>query len=555
MSEVLITIHGVGDAQPDDTTRGLREIIPRIAHANYVAEEIIIADRHYRVWRPNHLNAPKLVELNWSDLRKPPKNPFSTLLHLPAIAAAGLDVDFQWLGTTPVPSWIRIFFRLTQRLFRLTLLSLALWSVFPVFLAMGCHSSNVMHQWIFVCGIVTVVGAMTWTMKDWGRSIVVGGCVCLAAIVGIFIFFKCGKFAIEDIGASTAIYYGATQQVVAGLLAILAILVLLAIVTDRKNWLRYLAVLSMNYIPMLLLAVLGTVLWAFALYTNKQLSESLGDDVLGQSKWNALFLENVGYNLKIVEFVMLGASIVISILVGLVFIIYLVAYRGDQKGRRHSGNTARKGLAFLLVAMPLVLMVPGITLVLSSRLDFWHTDVSALMGYGIFQIYLISAARVVSLAPFLIPKFRIVLDIVGDVAFYICRPGTSLCIRDECNGRLKELVAHFAAHVDIQKIQIVAHSQGTMIAYDVLQCNGPGNKIDLVTMGSPIRTLYGDFLGYRIHPLNLKSWTNLYRDGDYIGGDILKLPNPDDNLGAGEHANYWSDPRIARYIEPISNPR
>jgi hypothetical protein len=136
------------------------------------------------------------------------------------------------------------------------------------------------------------------------------------------------------------------------------------------------------------------------------------------------------------------------------------------------------------------------------------------------------------------------------------------------------------------KLVLVSHSQGTVITCDALRlfkeiCGAPSPPIELVTMGCPLDAIYATFLphlydwvprmaleegklgerGPELAPLGVRSWTNLYRSGDYIGRNLWPWPhgqnafavggNPaarppaaEACLGAGAHMGYWRDPVV-----------
>lgn len=148
-------------------------------------------------------------------------------------------------------------------------------------------------------------------------------------------------------------------------------------------------------------------------------------------------------------------------------------------------------------------------------------------------------------------------------------------------------------------IIIVAHSQGTVITGDLLRYlkhyqagegkfephlaplagDKPAVPIYLVTMGSPLRQIYGQrfpdiyqWVGGACDPqqhpatpytsklLGVKAWINLYRSGDYVGRSLWRTPDqlgdiydprvPEVNggerrgevcIGAGAHTHYWDE--------------
>jgi hypothetical protein len=165
---------------------------------------------------------------------------------------------------------------------------------------------------------------------------------------------------------------------------------------------------------------------------------------------------------------------------------------------------------------------------------------------------------------------------------------------------------------------IVAHSQGTVITADLLQFLKldpdpaltrlqENRLIHLFTMGSPLRQLYGFGFPHLYHwvindtakapetmdlmptlkplpgaLLGVKTWTNAFRSGDYVGRYLWrhdKMPNQWNRLdlkekitylssdhqkieqvtrsefclGAGAHTHYWDStaPEVAEMIDDL----
>ena len=131
------------------------------------------------------------------------------------------------------------------------------------------------------------------------------------------------------------------------------------------------------------------------------------------------------------------------------------------------------------------------------------------------------------------------------------------------------------------QIILIAHSQGTLIAADLLRMRsqksgGKRMPTSLVTMGSPMRALYAALLPYRMtwfleaaasrrNPkLGTLHWRNLFFSGDYIGRSLWRSDLAKDTyteayedehlnvseicLGPGGHMQYWTSPAVGREI-------
>ena len=127
-----------------------------------------------------------------------------------------------------------------------------------------------------------------------------------------------------------------------------------------------------------------------------------------------------------------------------------------------------------------------------------------------------------------------------------------------------------------QRVSVLAHSQGTMIALEALNAisiarkgdyplNTPhlalGTKtahlrFDLVTMGCPLHQLYKHYFQRKydiVRPEDswLRSWINVYRADDFVGRAIEgpKRAYPRNvEIAPRGHVNYWADRAVIRRI-------
>jgi hypothetical protein len=139
------------------------------------------------------------------------------------------------------------------------------------------------------------------------------------------------------------------------------------------------------------------------------------------------------------------------------------------------------------------------------------------------EIYAKSAFRIVPfLLPALIPPLRAVLNVAADVLLYILPPVFPLSLQSKSRERFRALLTYLRARHPNTPISVIAHSQGTVITSDVL---GEDNwRITrLVTVGSPLSSLYRRFLGHCLGVLPRCEWINIYRLSDYIAGPISNL--------------------------------
>lgn len=152
-------------------------------------------------------------------------------------------------------------------------------------------------------------------------------------------------------------------------------------------------------------------------------------------------------------------------------------------------------------------------------------------------------------------------------------------LRRRIQDRLRVLIAELIRDEEPDEILIVSHSQGTMIALDVVDLDGRewlvlgGSRLralKLVTMGSPYLHVYHHYFPRGFPPPAerpvlgpvaqggvLSGWTNIFRVDDFIGTHI----DPDMRHARGEdcwprevavppngHTMYWIDVEVAREL-------
>ncbi|MFP5247183.1 MAG: hypothetical protein ACLGH0_10855, partial [Thermoanaerobaculia bacterium] len=187
--------------------------------------------------------------------------------------------------------------------------------------------------------------------------------------------------------------------------------------------------------------------------------------------------------------------------------------------------------------------------------------------------------------------FRAAVDVLLDVDNYLRESPKDAAPRARIAERFVSLLRHLARE-QYDSVVIVAHSQGTVIAADVLRylTHAPDPalanvKIFLYTMGSPLRQLYAQAFPYLydwiVSPdaapdatkLGVLQWANVYCSGDYVGRNVWSsriwirkqpvppafdangnpLPQVDFCAGAGAHTHYWTGDAedVAAYLRQV----
>ena len=175
----------------------------------------------------------------------------------------------------------------------------------------------------------------------------------------------------------------------------------------------------------------------------------------------------------------------------------------------------------------------------------------------------------------IVRPIRLGLDLAHDVISYIyyeCERGREVFTRKRRVRKPTPVRSRFHAVVDylvtergVERLVVVAHSQGSVIALDELS-HGWGDadlpaSISFVTIGSPISHLYGYYFPniyadwthekWNMFFSRVTRWANFYRFGDYVGTTITpptKCEFQERPLGPGAHTGYFKDPRFIEQL-------
>lgn len=142
-------------------------------------------------------------------------------------------------------------------------------------------------------------------------------------------------------------------------------------------------------------------------------------------------------------------------------------------------------------------------------------------------------------------------------------------LRRRIHDRLDVLIRTLIRDEKPDRLDIVSHSQGTMIAIDLVDFRGrewlkelpPGSPGDirLVTMGSPQTHLYSYYFPSSFQPVEkrpnlqkgglLRDWLNIFRIDDFVGTHIGKGDWPREfPVSPNGHTNYWVDRGVVKRL-------
>ena len=235
----------------------------------------------------------------------------------------------------------------------------------------------------------------------------------------------------------------------------------------------------------------------------------------------------------------------------------------DRAGRvwYPAGAFARFWASFMLGAMPLALAATLVWLVLRVV----QRDGGMVIADA-SQVFLESTKYALLLAPLATKPFAAFLDALGDVFFFLVHQ-RGLNTRKDTLPRLWKALRVLDDGSQHCHVIVFAHSQGTVIAAAMFSRMArvllrSRMQLTLVTVGSPVTTLYRNFLGAQIgapfaalcksQPERFR-WFNLYRPADYIGGEVeLEGVVNRDLLTAGDHVGYWCDHELLAWLKALA---
>lgn len=223
-------------------------------------------------------------------------------------------------------------------------------------------------------------------------------------------------------------------------------------------------------------------------------------------------------------------------------------------------------------------------------------------GYG-FQHLAGLAIVVLALSP---SSARVALSLADDVLTYLAKYGVTSALRQAgqvswnrgdlrktraINSRFRRVAEFLHANGPWDRVVVIAHSQGTIVAVDELTAVGPGGTessfrrgtfgadterayaelfgstpTTLVTMGSPLGHIYQHYFAHLYpegtdehwQPLRarLAAWHNIHRTDDFVGTTIPRFDPtrefPEDHdVGLGGHTGYWTDVKALKIVRKV----
>jgi hypothetical protein len=546
VKELLVTVHGVGETAAGQTILGLSTVLsPQNA---YTRADLVLNGQQYARLRSTEPDQPDLIEVNWSDVERPRRSTFGVLRHWLKLSFATLHLGAGWparpmqkngqadadsVEMRPLPTGRLV----TPLLYRGVMELYAVWVVYPVLFCLGWVTLDAVPRTAFVAGVFALVAgllAITWT---WSPCLRYGGCCCLL-ILAVLIIALC-LWPERELGAVAATTWAYCLGQYAAVALIPVILVELLWRLGLREAVRPPSVvcLAMNYLPLVALSMFGAVVWAGVLNVVVRMT-----DTEAMQKWARAFLENLFYDVMWVEWVTAGVTAGIAVLCGVGAALYGGRSKHASQTEVLPGRFAQNLLLALLATMPFLLALPAVAMLGTFELPPRGTPDHAVSH--VVTVYTVSATRAIPVLGLLVTPFAIVLHVLADVILYLAREDTALSAPTRFQERLAVLLTHLGGKYD--RIWVLAHSQGSVIALDVIrsQPRSVRKSLALITLGSPLGALYQRFLGCQLEEIGDLRWINVYRSGDYVGGPIDLLNDKNKMIGEGGHVNYWADDRI-----------
>jgi hypothetical protein len=145
--------------------------------------------------------------------------------------------------------------------------------------------------------------------------------------------------------------------------------------------------------------------------------------------------------------------------------------------------------------------------------------------------------------------------------------------QQQIEARFRRVLDELLQTSRVTHVTVVAHSQGTVIAVDVLcgmwaRRRLQGKSVTLITLGSPLHHLYQYYFAQRYPPLSVNGqfnsegwealnltaprWLNAYRTDDFIGTYIEGQGNWPENhrVGGSGHTGYWPQDDVQELLAP-----
>lgn len=514
----LVLVHGVGHAEEGSTIEALLEGESNAATVGHYSMLQIGENRYITATTDQDV---EIFESNWSEARPLQSSGPTILLEALLLVLGMLQVSqFRKLD----PNERRPFF--FGRLYKGVFLGGLFWCLHPPIVSMFVAAEQQFLAGIWLVGL----GLAVWWFQRFDKDFLWGG-VWLSATLLLWIIYLFVPLSLEHyVLLSTrpyVIFTGLT--VLVGLVTLAVIRVQLTFTDRRGRHVRY----AFVYVPFFVASCVGAAVWVIALSMARSFADD-GTSFLGN--WPEYY--GLGLQYSVYRSEMFNG--LLTLICGALLLLPLLTFlRAKANARAEPAIEARKTFEMVLRIIPVLLVLSCslfIALVVLPGPDASET------AHSVWAAYTTWSVRVLGFLPFLFGGLAVALKASGDVLYYLS-PGTELIsVRNTAVNKLNALVEHLFD--DGYQVLILSHSQGTIIALDVVTQHP--ERLGLWISGSPSDSLYFDYLEVdRLSGLRAKrgEFKNFYRRDDVIAGRIRIIGPTDVNKAwrEGGHTNYWKE--------------
>lgn len=549
----VVAIHGVGNRKAGDV---LEAVSKGLSYNDPISVEPLWKSHNGILYQcaevKGHPVVKNIIEVSWDDLSHPPRNPIQLICNFFSVLASMLRVAVNSYASNRG----RLIF---PQIYQWIFITLFIWSIYPPLVIIGGFSETA-FQYIWPTIVLLFIFLITSLFKPYDPNFKAGYVWMGTLLLGVLVSWSY-KSSTSDILKVAALLCSLLQGLTALVLFLAVGEVWFRCGNTRQE--ERLSTLGLLYIPFALFSGVGALVWAGATWLAQLI---LSKNVV--NAWSEVYLQGLQYDLPFMEAVFAAGVALCALLL----LWPAQAIFRDKK----SGIQVHERIVFVLRLLPWILIV--VALLYCVHLPVFHQKgqcsvfqdwiANPLTYIGIHvpacpeirNIYLLSATRLVPFIPWLLqPSFRNLLDLICDAMLYVDKKGRLYqpeeTVQKSTRERFRNGLEIAMEVAQDRPIVVVAHSQGTVIAADVLSEKYRSN-VWFVSLGSPIRSLYWRFLGDNSVKTPENQWLNFYRRGDYISGgngirdrwqqseliDIKSIQNI--SLGEGGHGGYFEDKAV-----------
>ena len=586
---LIITIHGIGDAQPGETADAILSGIKGAGTVNH--ETLWLPEYDQQQSKEKHqfcsvlrrvdipgkkagTNKTLIAEVNWSDLSAPAKNVLETIKNLFLLAIGLGDIALRALNRSP--KILNYLSKAISHLIKGPILSgnCALILITVIQAVLVSSNRNIHYQittsvtasLLFVGFLMIIIGLVWWQrsiyriFNGWFiffGVLLIGVTVFTSISLGSEYEWTVKKFLASSLGINRCDFeclsglhwYGAFFLVMLQgawlmawiVLVIMGSLTLIIRFGNKKNrkslWLGYVATSLMLWLPTLFMPTMWVAV-------SKVLPQELIPDPLMQSGVRLMGLQ---------------WSIVLLILISMI-VVYFMRQRGSSEKKQNRDHNAEPNYPRVIIAKPIAIILGVIPFIVLCIIVIWFFELSQYSWLVDWlnkgrAIAISSVSLFIFTASFFIKSLATGTDIGLDIAGYFKKNKKGKTeLRNKIQHRLKITFDVLKRLENPDYITLVSHSQGTVfaikeMAYHLNSQKCLNKQLRLITMGSPYTHIYQHYFPEFEKDARLPDddmWFNFYRRDDFVGTIVNGANNND--IGTGGHSGYWSDPDVINCI-------